>query len=180
MAPEVLALCLATADTPLAPPQVLDHQLRRVTERTSLPAAYTPQTQAYPFHRATLREILLSTLPGDVTFGSECTGIDDRGDGRVTVRFADGHTDVADLLVGADGVGSTVRAALLPHARVDDAGLRLIYGRVPLPDHSLLPDWVFEAMFTVSRRQVAPSSVPSVFRAERRTVCRTVDPGRAM
>ncbi|MBF5001071.1 FAD-dependent monooxygenase [Nocardia sp. BSTN01] len=148
--PEVLQLCLATAGTPLAPPRVLDHRLRPITEQAGAPAAYNRQTQAYPFHRATLREILLSTLPAAVDFGRECTGFDEHGDGRITVRFSDGHTDTADLLVGADGVGSAVRAALLPHARVDDAGLRLIYGLVPLPDRNLLPDWVFETMFTVA------------------------------
>ncbi len=148
--PEVLRRCLATAGIPLSPPRVRDHRLNAVSEQAGLPSAYTAQTQAYPFHRAALREVLLSTLPCATEFGCECTGFDSRADGRVTVRFADGRTDVADLLVGADGVGSAVRDALLPHARVDDAGLRLIYGRVPLPNRSALPGWVLDTMFTVA------------------------------
>lgn len=148
--PQVSALCLATAGAPLAPPRVLDHRLRPTTEQAGLATAYTPHTQAYPFHRATLREILLSTLPADTVFGCAFAGFDERDDGRVTVRFADGRTDTADLLVGADGTGSAVRRALLPQARVDDAGLRLIYGRVPLRDRDRLPGWVFENMFTAA------------------------------
>jgi 2-polyprenyl-6-methoxyphenol hydroxylase-like FAD-dependent oxidoreductase len=54
-------------------------------------------------------------------------------------------------LVGADGVGSTVRTLLLPNAEVEDAGLRLIYGKVPLNTDvsDVLPTWVFESIFTV-------------------------------
>ena len=37
-------------------------------------------------------------------------------DGRVVARFHDGTTDTADLLVGADGVHSTTRRLMDPHA----------------------------------------------------------------
>jgi len=45
--------------------------------------------------------------------GAEVVGRDEHGD-AVTVHFADGSSTRADLLVCADGVGSTFRRALLP------------------------------------------------------------------
>jgi 2,6-dihydroxypyridine 3-monooxygenase len=53
--------------------------------------------------------------------GSEVVGSVDDTD-AVTVQFADGHGERADLLVCADGVGSTFRRALLPDARHAYAG----------------------------------------------------------
>lgn len=63
-------------------------------------------------HRAELVGRLAGLVPaGVVRFGHELTGVDDRGT-RVAVRFANGHTDEADLLVGADGIRSRVRSEL--------------------------------------------------------------------
>ncbi len=53
--------------------------------------------------------------------GKEFAGFEDQ-DGRVRIRFADGATDEADLLVGADGIRSTVRGLLFPDARPVYAG----------------------------------------------------------
>jgi 2-polyprenyl-6-methoxyphenol hydroxylase-like FAD-dependent oxidoreductase len=44
----------------------------------------------------------------DLRFGAALIGVDDRGD-RVVVTLDDGATLEADLLVGADGIHSTVR-----------------------------------------------------------------------
>ncbi|MGY1711862.1 FAD-dependent oxidoreductase [Geodermatophilus sp. SYSU D00758] len=49
----------------------------------------------------------------DIRYGSRLTGVVSTPDG-VTATFADGSTASADLLVGADGVRSTVRALLDP------------------------------------------------------------------
>lgn len=81
-------------------------------------------------NRRTLREILLAELPG-VRFGRACRGYAATADGRVEARFDDGSTETGDLLVGADGTGSAVRAQLLPDAGHDDLGWAL-YGRTPL------------------------------------------------
>jgi 2-polyprenyl-6-methoxyphenol hydroxylase-like FAD-dependent oxidoreductase len=126
---ELHDLCLATAGRPLAPPRMLDQKLKSTAENACLPQEYTPETQTCAVHRATLREILLTGV--NVRYGKEFTAYELVGD-RVKVRFEYGHEDEADLLVGADGVGSAVRRQLLPHAEVNDAGLRLIYGRIPL------------------------------------------------
>lgn len=51
--------------------------------------------------------------------------------GGVTVHFANGTTRRADLLVCADGVGSTARARLLPQVRPEYAGYVCWRGMVP-------------------------------------------------
>jgi 2-polyprenyl-6-methoxyphenol hydroxylase-like FAD-dependent oxidoreductase len=80
--------------------------------------------------RATLRQILLTGLEDRVHFGRRVTGYDSRPDG-VTVTFADGTTAHGDILVGADGIRSAVRAQRAPQAETMDAGVQAIYGRLP-------------------------------------------------
>ncbi|MGW4652190.1 FAD-dependent oxidoreductase [Kitasatospora sp. NPDC004289] len=152
-------LCLATAGSP--PPRVsvrgrhLQPLADRAVDGAPEPGATDPAGhdlgRPRAFDRPTLRRILLSGLGDHVRYGSELTDCQRTDDGTVTARFADGRTETADLLVGADGVGSTVRALLLPEARVEDAGLRLVYGRIPLDrtGSAELPPWVFDGVFTV-------------------------------
>ena len=63
-------------------------------------------------HRADLLDVLAHALPaGLVTLGKRCTQV--RPDGDVAVaRFADGSEIEADVIVGADGIHSPVRACL--------------------------------------------------------------------
>lgn len=83
-------------------------------------------------HRPLLKAVLLTDLADVVRFGAEFTRFEQRADGTVRVRFADGRTDTADVLVGADGVGSAVRRRYLPEVRVEDTGRRMIMGATPL------------------------------------------------
>lgn len=74
-------------------------------------------------HRADLQAALLSALPeGTVRLGAELVGFEQDGAG-VVARFADGRQEVGDLLVGADGIRSTVRARLLGDGEPRYAGL---------------------------------------------------------
>jgi 2-polyprenyl-6-methoxyphenol hydroxylase-like FAD-dependent oxidoreductase len=69
-------------------------------------------TLAVVVHRADLLRILFDALGADrVHLGAACTGVgqDDRG---VTAAFADGRTAHGDLVIGADGLHSIVRAGL--------------------------------------------------------------------
>jgi len=63
-------------------------------------------------HRADLLDVLADALPADVvTLGKRCTVV--RPDSDIAVaRFADGSEIEADVIVGADGIHSTVRASL--------------------------------------------------------------------
>ncbi len=66
-------------------------------------------------HRADLFDILRTALrPDRLRLGATVTGIDTGA--RVRVRY-DGGTESADLVVGADGLHSTVRPAVCPGAR---------------------------------------------------------------
>ncbi|MET0419784.1 MAG: FAD-dependent monooxygenase [Actinoplanes sp.] len=70
------------------------------------------------FARADLAAALLQAARDagvEVVHGKRLVGFDDRADG-VDARFADGSTATADVLIGADGIRSTVRGLLDPAA----------------------------------------------------------------
>jgi salicylate hydroxylase len=70
-------------------------------------------------HRADLHRLLREQLPDrSITLGARCTGAAWR-DGQAVATFEDGRTIEADVIVGADGINSEVRASLfgLPPAR---------------------------------------------------------------
>jgi len=98
-----------------------------------------------PISRITLRRVLLQGLDDVVQFGKKFTGFEDAPDGRVTVRFEDGSSATGDLLVGADGANSRVRARLLPHAERIETGFLTVSGKLPLNDEvrALTPPAVF-------------------------------------
>jgi 2-polyprenyl-6-methoxyphenol hydroxylase-like FAD-dependent oxidoreductase len=109
----------------------VDGQLAVVGARPSdgTPGRARPGRQV---HRPLPQDVLLTGLEDVVRFGAEFTRFEPRADGGVLVRFADGGTDTADVLVGADGVGSAVRRRHLPDARVEDTGRRVVMGATPL------------------------------------------------
>jgi salicylate hydroxylase len=67
----------------------------------------------YGFHRADLHKVLQRTVPArHVRLGMKCTSLSQRERG-VMLAFEDGSTAGYDVVIGADGVHSAVRAALL-------------------------------------------------------------------
>jgi 2-polyprenyl-6-methoxyphenol hydroxylase-like FAD-dependent oxidoreductase len=63
--------------------------------------------------RGTLRRLLIESLePGTIHWGHAATDVVRRDDGKWSIRFAGQPTVVADLVVGADGIGSKVRGRL--------------------------------------------------------------------
>ncbi|WP_426226714.1 FAD-dependent oxidoreductase [Pseudarthrobacter sp. DSP2-3-2b1] len=70
------------------------------------------EKQTYLIHRRDFIEALLSVLPeGMVQLGHKLQGIEEK-DGRSVLTFTNGETADADLVVGADGIKSTVREQL--------------------------------------------------------------------
>lgn len=73
-------------------------------------------------HRGRLQRILAKQLPpASIHTGKQCTGVELDGD-RAIVRFVDGSSTDADLVIGADGLRSVVRASIVPGARLRYSG----------------------------------------------------------
>ncbi|MFD8997964.1 FAD-dependent oxidoreductase [Streptomyces abikoensis] len=120
------SLAEATLGDMTGPARAVDPWLRPLHEQ--------PTEGATAADRHVLRHILLAGLDDALRFSQELTGYHVRSDGRVEARFADGTATTADLLVGADGVNSAVRARLAPAVRPHDTGVRFVIGRTPLTD----------------------------------------------
>lgn len=163
--PELFRLYLATSnDEARARVGVFDHRMHPLyatdvgVDGTSTPREHTG------VNRLTLRQIMLTGLEQEVRFGQRVVGFEQTPD-RVRVRLADGSTAEGDLLVGADGVGSAVRAGLLPHMQTRDTGVRCLWGRTPLRPalRDQLPAPVFDRVAVA----VAPSGQIGILGAYR-------------
>jgi 2-polyprenyl-6-methoxyphenol hydroxylase-like FAD-dependent oxidoreductase len=89
-------------------------------------------------HRATLQAILLDALGSDaLQLGRACSGFTANG-AQVIAEFADGSRREADVLIGADGLHSALRAQLLADGEPSYAGYTSWRGvtseRCGLPD----------------------------------------------
>lgn len=107
---------------------VLDPQLNQIGE-------IGPARTGTVIDRDVLRHLLLTGLT--VHTGAALTRYEvlhGRGNHRVEAHFADRAPTTADLLVGADGVNSAVRAVLSPHTVPTDTGVRFVVGRTPLTE----------------------------------------------
>lgn len=68
----------------------------------------------YTVHRADLHQALLELVPtASVNLGRRCTGVTDLDD-DVELHFETGGTWRGDVVIGADGIRSAVRTALVP------------------------------------------------------------------
>jgi len=131
---ELFALYEATSSPPYqSVGRIHDDQLNLLYSHADPQAVTGQETAARGVNRLTLRQVLLAGLDDQVHFGAAVTGFD-QGGSHVSVRLDDGRTDTADLLVGADGLGSAIRRGLAQDAVVLDTGLRAIYGITPLDD----------------------------------------------
>jgi len=83
-------------------------------------------------HRADLLNVIAEALPrGRIHLGHRLVGLEDKGD-RVAAHFDNGARIMADVLVGADGIHSTVRARLFGEAAPQFAGCVAYRGLVPV------------------------------------------------
>jgi 2-polyprenyl-6-methoxyphenol hydroxylase-like FAD-dependent oxidoreductase len=81
-------------------------------------------------HRSDLQAVLLRKAARAVRLGRRATGVEQHG-GEVTVRFADGGSATADVVVGADGVHSAIREMLFGAMPACFSGLVAYRGIVP-------------------------------------------------
>jgi 2-polyprenyl-6-methoxyphenol hydroxylase-like FAD-dependent oxidoreductase len=85
----------------------------------------------YTVDRTAMRDVLLTGLEDELQFGKAVSRYEESADG-VTVYFNDGSSETGALLVGADGVKSTIRQQLLPEYPFLDTEMRIMYGKSPL------------------------------------------------
>ena len=100
--------------------------------------------------RATLRQCLLAGLDGSIHYNKTLDSYEQNAAG-VVAHFTDGTTAAGHVLVGADGVRSTVRRKRAPHCDTVDAGITAIYGRVPIDAAApFVPKEALEDIFTIA------------------------------
>ncbi|MFF7162360.1 FAD-dependent oxidoreductase [Streptomyces sp. NPDC008086] len=114
---------------PLTSMQVLDDTGAELAQ-VPLGEAGTPHLRYRCLRRGDLNAALQSEVTRrgiDLRHGKRLVSVDD-GTDTVTAHFADGTTATGDLLIGADGLNSTVRRLISPDARPAYAGQHVFYG----------------------------------------------------
>ena len=80
----------------------------------------TPPINSVSISRHAIWNCLRNRIPDGVIVKQRVSAVIANPDGRNIVKFADGSPDVeADLVLGADGLKSTVKMALFPEAKED-------------------------------------------------------------
>lgn len=110
--------------------------------------------------RSHLHDILRKAVTARVVTGAEVTGYTEHADG-VSVHFADGTSEDGDLLVGADGVRSTVRTRLLGPQPPDYTGYIAWRGHAKMAPEEF-PPGTFRALFGPGTRFTYYDIAPGV------------------
>ncbi|BEL02985.1 NAD(P)/FAD-dependent oxidoreductase [Actinoplanes sichuanensis] len=131
-------LALATGDEPGGRLRFTDRRLR---DAFTITFKVEPDSTRQ-VDRATLRSILMTGLDGRIHYGRAAAAVDTGGPAGLRLRFTDGASVPATVVVGADGVGSALRAQLMPEADPVNTPMAGIYGRSPLwrDGWSVIPD----------------------------------------
>lgn len=131
-------LALATGDEPGGHLRFTDRRLR-----DAFTVTFKDEPQATrQVDRATLRSILMHGLDGRIHYGRSAVAVDHGGPAGLRLRFSDGSYAPANVVVGADGVRSALRAQLMPDADPQNTPMAGIYSRSPLRHNgqSVIPD----------------------------------------
>ncbi|MDA0159061.1 FAD-dependent monooxygenase [Solirubrobacter ginsenosidimutans] len=132
---------------------VLDSRLNELSAQPHLGPPNDGPRPHTGVHRRTLRQILLARIEDAVQLGSPAASYEELED-SVRLVLADGSTAEGDVLVGADGIRSAIRAQRLPAAQVIEATVDGIgvYGRSPLPPDVIadLPELLLQGVIIVT------------------------------
>jgi 2-polyprenyl-6-methoxyphenol hydroxylase-like FAD-dependent oxidoreductase len=110
--------------------------------------------------RSELHGILRDSVTAPIVTGAEVTGYTEHADG-VSLHFADGTSEKGDLLIGADGVHSAVRAQLLGPTPPDYTGYIAWRGHATLTREEF-PPGSFRALFGPGTRFTYYDIAPGV------------------
>jgi salicylate hydroxylase len=87
--------------------------------------------RTYTVHRADLLDVVKAAVaPESVRLGKRCVGVETDGD-TAGLRFQDGSVEVADVVIGADGVHSLTREAVTTPAPPEYSGMCAFRAIVP-------------------------------------------------
>ncbi|SDM75258.1 FAD-dependent oxidoreductase [Nonomuraea jiangxiensis] len=152
LAPDLYDTFIATCAQRPAYGNQLTHKLKFLfSAGPEVSTAKEDDEQDESVSRMTLRQVLLTGVEDVVHFDKEFVRYERRPDGKVTAHFSDGSRATGDLLVGAEGAWSKVRAQYLPHAKLVETGLIGLTGKTPLTPETaaLLPQRMIEGVSLV-------------------------------
>jgi 2-polyprenyl-6-methoxyphenol hydroxylase-like FAD-dependent oxidoreductase len=112
----------------------LDHRLNRLLAIDLQHRDAEDADSELPVSRIALRGILSEGLNDVIHYGKRCVAFEDDPQDDVNARFEDGSTTTGDVLIGADGAGSHVRAQLLPQARRVETGIVAVSAKLGLSE----------------------------------------------
>ncbi len=110
--------------------------------------------------RPALHSALVAAAGADVRPAADCVGVEDDGD-AVVAEFADGRREAADVVIGADGIDSRLRAKLLDDGPPRYTGLTIWRANVTLPEDAM-PAVPFHAYWGPAGKFVWFRSGPSL------------------
>lgn len=117
---------------------IINHLGKRICDDAHAELYALMNGEILPIDRSQLQQLLVKQLKKDtLVLGKACRNVVNDDDSAKVV-FTDGTTDDADLIVGADGVHSAVRAAIFPEATLSYSGFCWWGGIV---DHQVVPDF---------------------------------------
>jgi 2-polyprenyl-6-methoxyphenol hydroxylase-like FAD-dependent oxidoreductase len=130
-------------------PEFIDNRSWRGGELKALPIHKVAEKFGMPsvgIHRAVLQNTLASLLPkGVLQLSTQCTAFSQDAEG-VTVKFADGREERGDVLIGADGINSTIRNQLFGLGPPRYSGYTCWRSAVKL-EHPLLKPSVYTQLY---------------------------------
>lgn len=134
---------------------VLDDQLNELSSQPHLGPPNEGPDRHTGVNRRTLRQVLLARLGDSFRPGLAVESYQEDADG-VTAHLSDGTTVRGDVLVGADGIRSVIRAQRLPDVEVIEAAIDGlgVYGRAPLTPElaQKLPHILFQGVIISADR----------------------------
>jgi 2-polyprenyl-6-methoxyphenol hydroxylase-like FAD-dependent oxidoreductase len=97
---------------------ITDEELNTITEVNLAKAETDFKAKSYAIHRATLHTILLNRLKETkIHFNKKLKSLSQTNN-EVSIVFEDGTSDTSDILIGADGIHSTVRKSIFDNTEL--------------------------------------------------------------